>query len=167
MVKVLYILPQPYLLSRGSSFRAFATLNAISAHGMECHMLCYPFGEEPREHQYHIFRSAKVPGISRVKIGPSLAKLALDGPLMLKALKLARKNQYDVIHGVEEAGFIAAAIGRKVGIPFIFDMHSWMSQQLEDCHFLKSKRVLELFKKMEKGAMRQAQAIITVGPEMT
>ena len=147
--RILYILPQPYLLSRGSSFRAMATLNALSDLGYQIDLLCYPIGLTPEAHGYHVYRSLRpfLPG--SVKIGPSLKKVFFDIPLCFKARRLLHKNHYDVIHGVEEAGFIAGWLGRKHNVPYVFDMHSWMSQQIADGNHLKFRWAINLFRKLE------------------
>jgi len=105
--------------------------------------------------------------LTSVKIGPSPAKVLFDIPLACMAHRMARINGYDVIHGVEEAGFIACWLGRKFETPYVYDMHSWMSQQIEDGKFFRSDLFLNLFKKIESFAMNGAKAIVTVGPEMT
>ncbi len=165
--KVLYLLPQPYLLSRGSSFRALATVDALAELGYQVDLLCYPIGKGPKKNAYKIFRSSSIPFLTKVKIGPSFGKCLFDIPFAWKAFSLVKKNKYDLIHGVEEAGLIASCLGRKYKIPYIYDMHSWMSQQIEDSKFIKSKIILNYFKKLELQAMNRAKAIITVGPEMT
>ncbi len=165
--RILYILPQPYLLSRGSSFRAQATLNALAELGYQVDLLCYPLGIDPKNRQYAIHRSRRPPFLSSVKIGPSPQKIIFDIPLACTAYRMVRQNGYVVIHGVEEAGFIASWLGRAFGIPYIYDMHSWMSQQIEDGKYLRCRFLLNLFKKIELSAMNRARAIITVGPEMT
>jgi glycosyltransferase involved in cell wall biosynthesis len=165
--KVLYILPQPYLLSRGSSFRAQATLDALADLGYQVDLLCYPVGIDPKNKKYTVLRSRRPPFLHSVKIGPSVKKVFFDIPLALSARQLEHKKHYDIIHGVEEAGFIAVSIGSKMAIPSIFDMHSWMSQQIEDGHYVKSALLLNGFKKFEARAMNRARAIITVGDEMT
>jgi glycosyltransferase involved in cell wall biosynthesis len=165
--RILYILPQPFLLSRGSSFRALATVDALAELGYQVDLLCYPLGIDPQKRQYAIHRSRRPPLLTSVKIGPSPQKIIFDIPLACMAHRMVRRNGYAVIHGVEEAGFIASWLGRKFNVPYIFDMHSWMSQQIEDCNYLKSRLLLNLFKKLESQAMNRARAIITVGPEMT
>ncbi|HSO09417.1 MAG TPA: glycosyltransferase [Desulfoprunum sp.] len=165
--KILYILPQPFLLSRGSSFRALATVNALAELGYRVDLLCYPLGIDPKKKRYEIHRSLRPPLLTSVKIGPSPQKVIFDIPLACAAHRMVRRNGYAVIHGVEEAGFIAAWLGKKFGVPYVYDMHSWMSQQIEDGNYLPFAPLLELFRKMESRAMQRAQAIITVGPEMT
>ena len=144
-----------------------ATVDVLAELGYQVDMLCYPLGNSPQNRQYTIFRSYGPASVQSVKIGPSPQKVLLDIPLAWSARKLVRKYSYDVIHGVEEAGFIACWLGKRYGIPYIFDMHSWMSQQIEDGKFLKIRFLLDLFKKLELYAMKNARAIITVGEEMT
>ncbi|HMO51134.1 MAG TPA: glycosyltransferase [Kiritimatiellia bacterium] len=166
-MKLLYVLPQPYLLSRGSSFRAQATVEALVELGHDVEVLCYGLGNDPRMRSYAIHRAWRPPGIRAVKVGPSLTKIVCDIPLTYSAWRLASRNRYDVIHGVEEAGFIAAWLGVRSGIPYIYDMHSWMSQQIEGTSFGKWKWALRHFKRLELSAMNRARAILTVGAEMT
>lgn len=165
--KVLYILPQPFLLPRGSSFRALATVKALVELGYDVDVLCYPLGEEPKTAGLTLHRSRRPPFLRSVKIGPSPAKILFDIPLACTAHRLVRTNDYAVIHGVEEAGFIACWLGRKHRIPYIYDMHSWMSQQIEDGNYLPVPVLLNLFKRFESFAMKGAKGIITVGPEMS
>lgn len=166
-MKVLYILPQPYLLPRGSSFRAMATVDGLAHLGHAVDVLCYGLGQDPPRKAYAIHRAARPLGFKSVKIGPSPAKILFDLPLYWAARRLAARGQYDVFHGVEEAGFIAAALGRKHRIPYVFDMHSWMSQQIEGTPLGRWRWPLRAFKRWELRAMRHAAAILTVGDEMT
>ena len=165
--RVLYILPQPFFQPRGSSFRALSTVEAIAGLGYQVDLLCFPLGADPPNKGFTILRSGRPPFFTSVRVGPSPRKVLFDVPLAWRARRLVRANGYDVIHGVEEAGFIAAHLGRRYGIPYIFDMHSWMSQQLEDVNYLRTRFLLEQFKRFELRSMAQARAIITVGPEMT
>ena len=71
--KILYILPQPFLLPRGSSFRALATVRALVELGYEVDVLCYPLGEEPKTAGLTLHRSWRPPLLHSVKIGPSPA----------------------------------------------------------------------------------------------
>ena len=85
--RILYILPQPYLVPRGSSFRAMATVDVLAELGYQVDLLCYPFGKDPRNKKYSIARSANPFSFSSVKIGPSWQKIVLDIPLDGKTLE--------------------------------------------------------------------------------
>ena len=165
--KILYILPQPFLTPRGSSFRALATVKAITALGIEVDLLTYPIGKDVSIERLNLIRWWCFPKFEAIKIGPSFKKFLMDIPLFFKSAQLVLTNKYDLIHGPEEAGIMAAFFGKLLGIPYIYDMHSWMSQQIEEAKFIKSKTILKLFKKLEISCMHGARAIITVGPVMT
>jgi glycosyltransferase involved in cell wall biosynthesis len=165
--KVLYILPQPFFLSRGSSFRALATVEELVKLGLEVDLLCYPLGNQIEHKGINIERIISIPGINSISVGPSFKKLVLDIPLFFKALYLCLTRKYIAIHGVEEGGILACCLGLALKIPYIFDMHSWMSEQIEQHGFIKSKLILNLFKKIELFCMRKSSGIITVGQFMT
>lgn len=165
--RILFILPQPFFTTRGSSFRALSTVEAIAAAGYDVDLLCYCQGTEVVKPGISIKRIPHFGCNSFVTVGPSFTKALLDIPLFIQAALLCVTRKYQVIHGVEEAGFMAAVLGTLFRKPYIFDMHSWMSQQLQDGNFLRSPGLLQLFKKLEVLSMRHASAIVTVGAQMT
>ena len=165
--RVLYLLPQPFLIPRGSSFRALATVKAMAELGIEVDLLTYPYGKDVQIPGVRLIRWCCIPCFNSLKIGPSIKKIIMDIPFALKALQLAATSKYDLIHGPEEAGIMAAVYGKILKTPYIYDMHSWMSQQLEESGFIKARWLIKLFKGIEHWCMRQALAIITVGPAMT
>lgn len=144
-----------------------ATVDALAGLGYEVDMVCYGIGQDPAGRKYTITRAARPFGMQSVKIGPSPSKILFDIPLYFRAAEMVRRNRYAVIHGVEEAGFMASSLGRRHRIPYIYDMHSWMSQQIEGTKYGKWSLPLKLFRRLELNAMRQAGAILTVGAEMT
>lgn len=164
--KVLYILPQPFFIPRGSSFRAMATLEGLSALGYEVDLLCFKSGPDVALPGLRIFRVPDLGLSAKLPVGPSWRKLLLDLPLAFMALWLQLVNRYSAIHGVEEGGFIGTVLGLVFKKPYIFDMHSWMSEQLSNHEFMKSGWLLSLFTKVEMFCMRRAAAIITVGQHM-
>jgi glycosyltransferase involved in cell wall biosynthesis len=146
--RILYILPQPFLIPRGSSFRALATVKAITELGIHVDFLSYPVGKEVTVEGLNVIRWRSIPCFKAIKIGPSFKKFLMDIPLFLKSLHLILTNKYDLIHGPEEAGIMAAIYGRIFGIPYIYDMHSWMSQQIEESGFIKSRWLIKKIKNL-------------------
>jgi glycosyltransferase involved in cell wall biosynthesis len=65
-----------------------------------------------------------------VPVGLSLRKIALDVCLLLTVLRLARKNNYVCLHGVEEGAGLALLCKALFGIPVIYDMQSSLPEQL-------------------------------------
>lgn len=165
--RVLYILPQPFFSERGSSFRALATIKGLTRLGMSVDVLAYPFGNDPQLKSVRLFRSNGIPLVREVPIGPSVKKLLMDVPLFFSTMRRTVFGRYDVLHGVEEGALMAYLASRVSGTPYIFDMHSWMSEQLSDAGFSRNKLPLNVFRAFETRAMRKAAAIITVGSAHT
>jgi glycosyltransferase involved in cell wall biosynthesis len=161
--RVLYLLPQPYLEARGSSYRAQATLRALRDLGWEVDLLCYPQGEAPPDPGIRVFRSPGVPGVRQVPVGPSAAKILLDLPFCFAVVWRLLRRRYDVVHGVEEAGLTAWLLTRLRRVPYVFDMHSRMSEQLREAGLARPAWLFRLFARMEAAAIRGALAVITVG----
>jgi hypothetical protein len=55
----------------------------------------YPIGEDVAVPGLRFISTARVPGLRRIKIGPSLAKLPLDALLLWEAARQLRRCRYD------------------------------------------------------------------------
>ena len=165
--RVLFITPQPFMADRGSPLRVLATLRALSSLGYKVDVLAFPFGEPVNLPGVTIYRSPRVPGIRNMPVGPSRLKILMDSLQAAYALWLTRKAKYDVIHGVEEAAFAAAVLGKLLRIPYIVDMHSFMVDQLRDLGFFRSKTVLRVFSRFECWSISRASSIMTVSEELS
>ena len=165
--RILFITPQPYFMERGSPYRVRAEVQAILAQGFEVDLLSYPFGTElPMKGVTH-YRSLSIPGITEVPIGWSWRKLLLDVSLFFSALRLLLSRRYAVVHGVEDAGVMAALLSIFFRTPFIFDMHSQMSEQLSQCVIREGSWIHRQFVKAERWCMNRASGIITVSDAIT
>lgn len=165
--RILFILPQPFLATRGSSFRALATIRGICALGHLVDVVAYPFGEDLTIPGVTFYRSWRIPGMRSIGIGPSLKKILCDVFLAVTVLKLMRKRRYALVHGVEEAGIIGGFFARRAGIPYVLDMHSWMSGQLADAGFFRYSWLLQCFTHIQDRCIRNAASVITVGDILT
>ncbi len=164
-MKYLFLAPQPFLRERGTPLRARNILTALGELGHEVDLLCYPFGEPARLPHVRILRSARVPGVRDVGIGPSFAKLLLDLPFALRGTALALARGYDAIQAVEEAGLFAWIPARLRRRPLVYQMDSWISEQLVFSGFATRGPALALARRLERIAMRSAALVITVGPD--
>ena len=77
-MKILMIAPEPIFEPRGTPLSVVGRLKAFSDFGHDVDLLTYPFGKCVDLPNIKIHRTPNVPGIKRVKIGPSFAKLPLD-----------------------------------------------------------------------------------------
>jgi glycosyltransferase involved in cell wall biosynthesis len=160
--KILFIAPQPFLLWRGSPLRVGFNVRALSELGFDVDLAVMPFGETPADlpAAVTVHRPRNLWGRSGIPIGPSLWKALYDIPLYRLARRLAQCNRYTAIHGVEEAGLMAGRLGRRQGVPAIYEKHSDPASYRKG--FLRNG-VMSLYARMEEHAAQQAAAVIATG----
>ncbi len=164
--RLLMIAPQPWFQPRGTPFSVLHRIKALTTLGHQVDLATYHVGQDVPMERLRIFRAARVPGVRRVRIGPSKTKVALDLALYLRARGLLKKNQYDLLHTHEEAGFFGVGLARRWKLPHLYDMHSSLPQQLSNFKYSRSKALLSLFTRLEERTIRSAGAVITICPEL-
>ncbi len=92
LMRILMIAPEPFFEPRGTPFSEYHRIRALLDLGHTVDLVTYPFGKDVTLPGLRIFRAARPPFITRVKIGPSPAKLFLDMTLTLTALNRARQG---------------------------------------------------------------------------
>ncbi len=165
-MKTLMIAPQPFFQPRGTPFSVLHRLKALSKLGYEIDLLTYPIGEDVRIEKVRITRTASVPFIKNVAIGPSGPKVVLDAVLYAKAVSMLRKGNYDLLHTHEEAGFMGIRLARKFKLLHLYDMHSSLPQQLHNFAYSKNKLLVSIFDWLENRTIESAHAVITICPEL-
>ncbi|NIV93219.1 glycosyltransferase [candidate division KSB1 bacterium] len=160
------IAPQPFFQPRGTPFSILHRLKALSKLGYQIDLLTYHLGENVAINGLTIHRIPDVPVIKSVAIGPSKTKVVLDIFLFVKAVKMLAEHNYDLIHSHEEAGFFVTYLSRKFRTLHLYDMHSSLPQQLSNFKFSKSKLLLRMFEKLEAWTLENADAVITICPEL-
>ena len=122
--RVLLISPQPFFAWRGSPLRVANDVEALVGLGYAVDLLTLPMGEARNIPGVRILRVARIPGVRKIPIGPSLGKLLYDALLLARGLGLVLRHRYDVIHGIEDAGMIAWILGRLSGAAVVYEKHS-------------------------------------------
>jgi glycosyltransferase involved in cell wall biosynthesis len=164
-LKILFLAPQPFFTNRGTPIAVRAALQALAAQGHIVDVLSYHEGEDVRIDSVSHHRTVRPPFVKRVPIGPSWQKALCDLAMTVKAVSMARRNSYGVIHAVEESAFIAWLIRILFGVPYIFDMDSLMSLQIIE----KSKLLTPIawvFAWMERRTVRRSQGVLAVCPAL-
>jgi glycosyltransferase involved in cell wall biosynthesis len=165
-LRVLFLAPQPFFEVRGTPLAVLHLVRALGALGHEVDLLTFPQGEPaPVEGVRHL-RSLRLP-VGRVKAGPSLAKMALDGPFLAEAVGRLVFGRYDVVHGVEEAAHLIAPFARLLRVPLVMDVDSSIPDQLRYSGFATRGPVLWLAEALESHALRHAAAVVTVCSSLT
>ncbi len=165
-LRVLMIAPQPYFSSRGTPFSVRHRLEALSALGAEVDLVTYHVGQDVAIPNVRIHRIPSVPGVRHVRVGPSWIKIPLDALVAWKALTLALRNRYHLIQGHEEAGLIGTVLGKLVGVPHLYDMHSSLPEQLDNYGFTRSRLAHEAMRLVEKATLTGSESVIAVCPSL-
>jgi glycosyltransferase involved in cell wall biosynthesis len=160
-VKILVLAPHPFFQARGTPLAVRRVLEFLSARGHDIDLLTFHEGEDVFIERCRIHRIARPVGIRNVRPGFSLKKVVCDFLMFWKCLGMVRKNHYDLIHAVEESAFIAAAMQRLTGIPYVYDMDSSLAEQLVDA-YPGLQFAFTSLRKCEALAVRRSLGVLTV-----
>ncbi len=164
MMRILFIAPQPYFEVRGTCLATERFLKTLAGMGHQIDLLTFPGGEDRPIPHVNVIKLPSLPWAKRVPIGPSYAKLALDGLLLpVMAARLA-SGRYDLVHAVEESALLASWLAPLFRVPFVYDIDSILSEQLAYTGFLKNPIMLGLIRRLEQRAIRRAAAVTVIGP---
>ncbi len=163
-MRILTLAPQPFFQPRGTPFSELYRARALTELGHEVDMVTYPIGEDVDVPGLRIFRTWGVPGIRRVRIGPSLAKIPLDTLVFLSSLKRLLTERYDLLDCHEEAGFMGVILGRLFSVPVLYDMHSSLPEQLANFQYSRSRLLRALFDWAERVTVKGSDAVIVICP---
>ncbi len=160
------IAPEPFFEPRGTPFSEFHRIRALTDLGHQVDLVTYPFGRNVTMAGLRLFRSLRPPGVRRVAIGPSLAKIPLDALLTLTVLRRAFSQQYDAVHSHEEGGLVGIVVAAMLRIPHLYDMHSSLPQQLSNFAFTRSRIILGAFRAIERVMIRRSRVVIVICPSL-
>lgn len=160
-MNILLLAPHPFFQNRGTPIAVKLMSEALSAQGHRISILTYPGGEDVTIANCEIIRLPALPWTNNVKPGPSLKKIAYDLLMFFKARKLIQSHKFNLIHAVEESAFIAKHLKKRFGIPFIYDMDSFLPEQvIEKYDFFRF--FLPLLRKIEKWMILDSFGVIPV-----
>jgi len=156
--------PEPFFEPRGTPFSEYHRIKALVEDGHQVDLVTYPFGRDVDLPGLRIIRTLKPPFMRSVPIGPSLRKIVLDVLLTVTALRVAffGRGRYDAIHSHEEAGLLGVWLGRRLGIPHLYDMHSSLPQQLGNFRYSRSRLLRWVFERAEDRMVHGSDVVITI-----
>lgn len=158
--------PEPFFEPRGTPFSEYHRIKALGELGHHVDLVTYPIGRDVELPNLRIFRSLRPPFVRKVRIGPSLAKLSLDGLMLFTILRRAMSERYDAIHSHEEMGLVGVYLARWLGIPHLYDMHSSLPQQLTNFKYSRSSALRSMFEWAEGRMVLKSQVVITICQEL-
>jgi len=165
-LRVLFLAPQPFFEVRGTPLAVLHMVRALASLGHRVDLLTFPQGRsEPVDGVRHL-RSLRLP-VGRVKAGPSLGKMMLDGPFVAEAVLRLAFGRYDVVHAVEESAHLVAPFARLLGVPLVVDVDSSIPDQLRYSGFVTRGPLLWVAEGLERHALKHAAAVVTVCTSLT
>jgi len=163
--RVLLISPQPFFQWRGSPLRVRFDAQALAESGYAVDLLVMPVGDDFPIPGVTLHRAPNIVRAKNLPIGPSASKAVLDLALFAKALSLAKANGYAVIHGIEDAGPIAAVLARRHRAKFVFEKHSDPASYKKKSSPLRNA-VMAAYRRVERFSLTRADAIVATGPAL-
>jgi glycosyltransferase involved in cell wall biosynthesis len=160
-VRILILAPHPFFQPRGTPIAVRQVLEFLSSRGHQLDLLTFHEGENIAIPNCRIHRIARPPWIRNVRAGFSLKKVVCDVLMFVKCVQMVRRNRYDLIHAVEESAFIAAAMQRLAGIPYVYDMDSSLAEQLVDA-YPRLHFAFSTLRRCEAVAVRNSLGVLTV-----
>lgn len=160
-MRILILAPQPFFQSRGTPIAVRMLTETLANAGHDVDLLVFHEGEDVPLAGGTLHRIASPPFVENVSPGFSIEKVVCDVAMAIRAARMALAKDYDVIHAVEEAAFIARGLRPITQTPYIFDMDSSMPQQIVDKHPL-ARSFRSLMNAMEAWAIRGSEAAVVM-----
>lgn len=154
--------PQPFYSDRGSPMNVKLVTQVLGEAGYHLDLVVFPTGRDIELRNVKIVRLPNILGVNKIPAGPSLIKIIMDVLMSLVAFRLCLSGKYDIIHGVEEGGFLAVILSRLFGKASIFDMDSCISDQLNYSGFVANPYLLKYIRQFEGWALRRSSLVVSV-----
>jgi glycosyltransferase involved in cell wall biosynthesis len=165
-MRVLMLAPQPFYVERGTPIAVRAAAETLARAGHEIDLLVYHLGGDVAlPAGVRVVRIPRVPGVRRMRAGPSLAKLACLAQFFRAAGRLVRTHRYDLVHAVEDGVFVALRLHAGRGLPFVYDMDSLMSEQVAGKPVV-GPAAAAVFERLERAACERAAHCLCVCPHL-
>lgn len=165
-MKALVLAPQPFFSPRGTPLSVYYRTLVMAELGVEVDLLTYGEGRDVDIPGVRILRVPRFRRLGDVPVGPSLLKAWLDVFVLVRAAALLARGDYDFVHAHEEAAFMCLLLSPAFGVPFVYDMHSSLPQQLVNFDFTRSRLLRGAFRALEGRVLRRAEAVVTISPAL-
>jgi glycosyltransferase involved in cell wall biosynthesis len=160
-VRILLLAPHPFYQARGTPIAVQTVLEFLSDRGHRIDVLTYHEGSDVGIPNVRIFRIPRMPGCDNIRPGFSLKKLICDVVMAGSCVRMMRRTRYDLVHAVEEAAFIAAAMKALTGVPYVYDMDSSLAEQMVDA-VPRLEPFYQVMRRIEGLAIRRSAGVLTV-----
>jgi glycosyltransferase involved in cell wall biosynthesis len=157
MSRILFITSKPYYPWEGACHRIRHNLEALVTLEHAVDLLTVPVGQAPQVSGVTTFFVPRIPFCNSLPEGPSVRRFALDTLMLFKAVYLAGRKPYTLIHGIDDCGVIAWLAGRLTQTPCVFERHTSLSHE----RVTGPRRLwLGFYRFLERQALRKADVVI-------
>ena len=160
-MKILFLAPHPFYQERGTPIAVDLLLTVLARRGDQVDVVTFHEGANRTYPGVTLHRIPRLPGMRGIRPGFSFKKLVCDAFVLAKALRLAARGHYQVVHAVEESVFMAMLIRLCLHTPYVFDMDSSMPRQMTE-KFRTLVALAPILKWFEGRAIRHALAVVPV-----
>jgi len=159
-MKILLLAPHPFYQERGTPIAVRLLVQALAEQGHAIDILTYHEGSDVDiAPSVRIVRIPAPPLARNIRPGFSIKKILCDFAMHPRAMHMARENRYDLVHAIEESVFMAMAIKRRCGIPYVYDMDSSLPQQMAEKQPL-FRLVSPILRSFERRAIRGSACVV-------
>ena len=161
-VRILMIAPQPFYTERGTPMNVKTMCHVLCDAKYHIDLLTFPTGKDVLQKNLKIIRLPNILRTDTIPIGPSYIKFVYDILIVVMALWLLITKRYDVVHGIEEGGYLAVVLSKLFRKNSIFDMDSSIPDHLKDSGLVKNRFVMAVISEIEKWCLKNSSLVITV-----
>lgn len=167
-MNILVIAPQPFFTIRGTPLAVKELVSTFIKLGHRVDLLTFHLGYEIGIPGLSIYRNRLFKGLIRsVPPGFSWSKFILDMVLLFKALVLILKNNYNVVHGIEESAYFIIWFRWIKKFRFVYDMDSDIPRQLAESRRIRNRFILWFVGIIERYTIRHSDVVVTICPVLT
>lgn len=160
-MRILFLAPQPFYVERGTPIAVRWAVEALCQSGHQVDLVTFHVGQDIVIPGMDLMRISAPPGLKSIPVGFSAAKLICNAFLAAKALGALRARDYDVVHAVEDAVFIALALKRIASFKLVYDMDSLMGEQIVE-KWEALRPILPVLNAFERSAIRGSDLVLAV-----
>jgi glycosyltransferase involved in cell wall biosynthesis len=160
-MRILFLAPQPFFAERGTPIAVRDAVETLCSAGHEVDLLTLPGPQQLEIAGMRLLQVRAPRWIGPPPIGLSPQKLFYDATLGVALFRQLLERDYDVVHAVEEAVFLALLARRIRPYKIVYDMDSIMSDQMIE-KWPALGRLGGLFRSFERAAMRGADLLLPV-----
>jgi glycosyltransferase involved in cell wall biosynthesis len=164
--RLLLVAPQPFFAASGTPLNVRLMCRVLGEAGYEVHLATLPGGEDVDLPGLHHHRTWRLPGMGRVPVGFSLAKLAYTPLLAGLVLGLLLSRRFQAVQALEEAAFYAVPLARLFRCRAVADLDSDLPGQLA-AHPARAVRALAgPARALRRLTLRLAHGAVVVAPSL-